>query len=235
MSREQRVIDTFVELTDTLVADFDADELLQMLAARCVELLDVEAAGVMVGMDPGQLHAVAASGRDMRQLEIFEVASEEGPSYEAFASGQPVVVYKLADLESRWPAFVPRARDLGFRAAYGFPLRLRGRTIGALNLFLSTGRRLGGADERLAQGFADAAAIALIQERSTQDAATRAEQLSYALGARVVVEQAKGILAERRGLPPFAAFELLRAHARSHNHKMRDVAQAIIDGRLDLS
>ena len=235
MSREQRVIDTFVELTDTLVADFDADELLQTLAARCIELLDVDAAGVMVGMDPGQLRAVAASGHDMRQLEIFEVASEEGPSYEAFASGLCVVVDELGDLESRWPQFVPRARELGFRTAYGFPLRLRRRTIGALNLFQSSGRGLTEVDERLAQGFADVAAIALIQERLTQDATTRSEQLAYALEARVVVEQAKGILAERRGVSPFGAFELLRAHARGNNLKMRDVARDVVDGRLHLT
>lgn len=235
MSREQRVIDTFVYLADTLVTEFDADELLQVLAARCVELLDVDAAGVMLGMRPDRLRAVAATGRDMRLLEIFEVAASEGPSYDAFDSQEPVVVHDLTGTEERWPQFTPRALQQGFRTAYGFPLGLRERAVGALNLFQEHGRRrLDDADRRLAQGFADVAAIGLVQERLQHEATTRVEELSYALDARVVVEQAKGVLSERLSLTPMEAVERLRRYARDRNAKLRDVAQDLVEGRLDV-
>jgi GAF domain-containing protein len=234
-TREQRVIETFVELADTLVRDFDADGLLHMLAERCVELLDVDAAGLMLAMRSGHLHAVAATSRDMRQLEIFEVASAEGPSYAAYTEGAPVVEPDLAAAKGRWPQFTARALELGFVAAHGFPLRLRERTIGALNLFQSEGcAPLGDADIAVAQGFADVAAISLLQDELAQQADMTAAQLGRALSARVVIELAKGVLAERLALSPQQAFERLRKHARDHNRKVRDVADDVVNGRLDV-
>lgn len=233
-SREQRLIETFTGFADTLVGDFDADELLHVLADRCVELLAVDAAGVMLAMQPGQLRAAAATSRSMEQLEVFEVAATEGPSYEAYTSGQAVVEHHLATAEARWPQFVGRARRLGFAAAYGFPLRLRERTVGALNLFQTARRRrLADPDAEVARGFADIAAIALIQEELLHQSETKVGQLNYALAARVVTEQAKGILAERLALTPQDAFERLRKHARDHNRKVHDVAQDVVDGRVD--
>jgi GAF domain-containing protein len=233
-AREQRVIETFVELADTLVGDFDADELLHVLAERCVELLDVDAAGVMLAMQPGQLQAVAATSRDMHQLEIFEVAAAEGPSHAAYVAGAPVVEHDLRTVRARWPEFAKRALDLGFVAAHGFPLRLRERTVGALNLFQSERRvRLGDADVLVAQGFADVAAISLIQAELAGHSLTTVAQLEHALSARLVTEQAKGILAERLALTPQQVFERLRRHARDHNRKVHDVAGDVVEGRLD--
>ena len=233
-TREQRVIETFVYLADTLVGDFDADELLHVLAERCVELLDVEAAGVMLAMRPGELQAVAATSRNMRQLEIFEVAAAEGPSYSAYASSEPVVAHDLQAAEDRWPEFTARALALGFVAAHGFPLRLRERTIGALNVFQRIGRaRLSDADVRMAQGFADVASISLLQAELVHESETTVDQLTHALSARVVTEQAKGVLAERLGIPPQQALDRLRRHARNHNRKLRDVAGDVVNGRLD--
>lgn len=234
-SREQRVVETFVELADSLVGEFDPDELLHTLAERCVELLDVDAAGVMLAMATEQLEAVAASGRDMRQLEIFEVAVAEGPSHLAYSSCQPVVEHDLRSAEARWPQFVPRALELGFVAAHGFPLRLRDRTIGALNLFQIEGRaRLGDDERRMAQGFADVAAISLIQDELTRQASRVQQQLEHALSARVVIEQAVGMLAERLSIAPPQAFQRLRKHARDRNRRLRDVARDVLDGRIDV-
>jgi GAF domain-containing protein len=233
-TREQRVIATFVELSDSLVADFDVDDTLQLLAERCVEVLAVDAAGVMLAMQPGQLHAVAATSRDMRQLEIFEVAAAEGPSYAAYVSCEPVVEHDLAAAEARWPRFASRALALGFASAHGFPLRLRGRAVGALNLFQNQGRApLTDADVAVAQGFADIAAISLLQDELSQGTRTTVEQLSHALSARVSVEQAKGVLAERLGVSPQEAFERLRKHARDRNRKVHDVSRDVVAGRLD--
>jgi len=232
--REQQLVQTFISLTDTLVADFDAEELLHVLAARCVELLGVDAAGVMLAMGTNELQAAAASSRDMRQLEIFEVASAEGPSYDAYVSGEVVLERDLRTATSRWPMFTPRALELGFVVAYGFPLRLRERTVGALNLFQVEGRvALDDPDLAVAQGFADVATIALLQEQALHNAEALTEQLTGALSSRVSIEQAKGIVAERFGLDPQQAFERLRTHARSRGRKLRDVAQEVIDGSLD--
>lgn len=234
--RERRLIDTFVFLADTLVAEADADALLHTLVARCVELLDADAAGVMLALGESGLRAVAASSRDMSQLEIFEIAVKEGPSYDAYGTGRPVVVRDLHGAEQRWPTFTPRARALGFRAGYGMPLRLRDRTIGSLNLFQSEGRRpLDDADARVAQGFADVATIGLLQQQTLRDADLESEQLAHALQSRIVIEQAKGILSERHAIDPLIAFERLRKHARDHNRKLREVASDVVDQRLDLS
>lgn len=233
-TREERVIETFLYLADTLVKDFDVDELLHVLARRCVELLDVDAAGVMLAMRPGELRAVAATSRTMGQLEIFEVAAGEGPSYEAYAHGEPVAVRDLGAAQERWPQFTPRALDLGFAAGYGFPLRLRERTIGALNLFQQAGgSRLSVADVGLAQGFADATAISLVQAELVDQAEATVGQLEHALAGRVVTEQAKGILAERLGLSPEEAFERLRGQARDQQRKVRDVAHEVVNEGLD--
>jgi GAF domain-containing protein len=232
-TREQRLIDTFTHIADTLVNDFDADEVLHVLAERCVELLDVDAAGVMLAMRPGELRAVAATSRDMRQLEILEVASTEGPSYDAYRTGRPIVEHDLAGAGERWPTLAARAHELGFGRGYGFPLRLRDRTIGALNLFQAPERRaLTDADVDVARGFADIAAIALIQEELVRDTQATVEQLTHALSTRVTIEQAKGVLAERLGVTPAAAFDRLRKHARDHNRKLRDIARDIVDGRI---
>lgn len=234
-SREHRLIETFVYLADTLVADADADALLHTLVARCVELLDADAAGVMLALGEQGLRAVAASSRDMSQLEIFEVAVKEGPSYDAYATGRPVAVHDLRGAEQRWPTFVPRAQALGFHAAYGVALRLRERTIGSLNLFQGAGRRpLEDADARVAQGFADVATIGLLQQQTLRDADVQTDQLAHALESRIVIEQAKGVLAERHALDAVSAFERLRRHARDHNRKLRAVAHDIVDQRLDL-
>lgn len=233
-NRERRLIETFVSLADVLVGDVDTDELLHLLGERCVELLDIDAAGVMLAMQPGQLHAVAATSRDMRQLEIFEVASAEGPSVAAYMNGRPETEHNLEGAASRWPSFVPRALELGFVAAHGFPLRLRDRTIGALNIFQSEGRSpLTDTDVRVAQGFADVATISLIQDELLHHTDTTVQQLTHALQSRVLIEQAKGALAERLGVPPHESFERLRKHARDHNRKLRDVADDVIEGRLE--
>lgn len=228
--REDLLIDTFLEITDTLITDFDPHELLQTLVERCLELLDVEAAGVMLTERSGKLGAVASSSQWMEKLETLEIETSEGPSYEAFRQGEEVVVHDLAGTERMWPSFLQEASDMGLSAAYGFPLRLRDQTIGAFNLY-QTGpaRALDLDDLRVARGLAQATTVALVQDRLLQQAEVRADQLEEALTSRVIIEQAKGVLAENLGLEPAAAFERLRRHARSNNRKLHDVATEVVE------
>ena len=232
MPREALLARTFVELADTLVDDFDVVELLTLLAHRCVEMLDVAAAGLMLVAPEGDLRVVASSSEEMRLLELFELQSQEGPCPECYRTGEPAVFNNLAADDLRWPQFGPVALKAGFLSAQALPMRLRGVTIGALNLFRTETGALDEDDIVAAQALADVATIAILQHRAAIHAHLVVDQLNHALNSRVMIEQAKGILAERTGLDMEGAFGWLRKHARDHNLLLVDVAQAIIDGKL---
>jgi GAF domain-containing protein len=223
---------TMVQLADTLVDDFDVVDLLTLLADRCVEVLGVSAAGLMLVAPEGDLRVVASSSEAMRLLEVFELQSQEGPCLDCYHSGEAVVNGDLAAAGELWPRFAPVAVDAGFLSAHAFPMRLRGDTIGALNVFRSEVGTMEPALALAAQALADVATIAILQHSAMLEAQTVNEQLNHALNRRVVIEQAKGMLAERAGLDMPGAFARLRHHARNHNLLLADVAQHVIDGTL---
>jgi len=221
-----------VELADTLVDDFDVVDLLTLLAHRCVEMLDVSAAGLMLVAPEGDLRVVASSSEEMRLVELFELQSQDGPCPDCYRTGEPALHEDLAGEDQPWARFGPVALAAGFRSVQALPMRLRGVTIGALNLFRTKKGRLEESDVVAAQALADVATIAILQHRAAIEAHLLVDQLNHALNSRVVIEQAKGILAQRVGFDMEAAFSWLRNHARSHNLRLVDVAQSIIDGTL---
>lgn len=230
MPRETMLARTLVELADSLVADFDVVDLLTLLADRCVDTFDVAAAGIMLAGADGVLRVVASSSEEMRILELFEEQHAEGPCLDCYRSGAPIANQQLASAQDRWPRFAPEATAAGFTSVQALPMRLRGSVIGALNLFHSDGSALGEAPTDLAQAFADVATIAILQNRASLEAQVVNEQLSEALTSRIVIEQAKGMVAERLGLDVGEAFTKLRAHARNHNQRLADLAAAVVDG-----
>ena len=230
MNREALLTATFVELADTLVDDFDVVDLLTQLTSRCVEVFDVDAAGIMLAGRDDVLRVVASSSAAMRVLELFELQEAEGPCPDCYRTGEPVVAIALDASDERWPRFAPEAVKGGFRSAVAVPLRLRGSTIGALNLFRTTDGDLDADDLAAAQAFADIATIGLLNRQAADDAARINRQLSEALDSRVVIEQAKGMVAERVGTDMDEAFELLRSHARSNNMRLAVLAKDVIDG-----
>jgi GAF domain-containing protein len=232
MSREAMLAKTMVELADTLVADFDVVDLLTLLTDRCVEVFDVGAAGLVLAAPQEGLQVVAASSEATRVLGLFELQSDEGPCVDCYRSGQPVANHDLTTANNRWPRFAAEALAAGFRSVHALPLRLRGFVIGALNLLHIEPGNLQRADVDAAQALADVATIAIIQHRSALDAQVVTAQLNHALNSRVVIEQAKGILAERKSLDMDQAFARLRRHARSHNLRLADVARELISGSL---
>ena len=232
MPRGTRFVTTLVELADTLVADFDVVELLSLLADRCVEVLDVRAAGLMLVAPDGDLRVMASSSEAMRVLELFELQAQEGPCLDCYRSGAPVVNQDLATVNGRWPRFAPEALAAGFRSVHALPMRLRGSVIGALNLFHAEAGEMTSADVDAAQALADVATIAILQHRATLEAQVVNQQLQHALNSRVVLEQAKGMVAERAGLDMEQAFTALRTYARNHNLRLIDVAEAVIGGAL---
>ena len=226
---------TLVELADTLVADFDVVELLTRLADRCVEVLDVSAAGLMLVGPDGDLRVMASSSEAMRLLELFELQSKEGPCLDCYRSGRPVVNQDLALVNSRWPRFSDEAIAAGFRSVHALPMRLRGTVIGALNLFRVEPGEMQEADGDAAQALADVATIAILQHRATHEAQVVNQQLQHALNSRIVLEQAKEMVAEREHLNMEEAFTALRNHARNNNLRLVDVAEAIIGGSMPAS
>lgn len=233
MIRETVLARTMVELADNLVDDFDVVELLTTLADRCVEVLDVEAAGIMLAGPDRELHLMASSSESMRVVELFELQSRQGPCLDCFRTGRPVVNRDLTGVDQRWPRFAAVAVGEGFRAADAIPMRLRTTIIGALNLFRSTTGSLNEDDVVAAQALADIATIAIVQHRTAVDAQVLNDQLSGALTSRIVIEQAKGMIGERRHLAMDEAFALLRHHARRNNLRLADVAGSIVDGTVD--
>jgi GAF domain-containing protein len=223
---------TMVELADSLVDDFDVVDVLTLLADRCVETLDVAAGGLILVAPDGDLRLMASSSEAMRLLELFELEAEEGPCVDCFRTGEPVVNQDLAEGDGRWPRFAPEALAAGFHSAHALPMRLRGTVIGALNLFRTGEGSLDEADIDAAQALADVATIAILQHRATLDAQVLNEQLNHALNSRIVIEQAKGVLAERTGSDMEQAFTRLRTHARNHNLRLADVARNVISGAL---
>ena len=232
MSREGMLARTLVELADTLVADFDVVELLTLLTDRCVDVLDVGAAGLMLAAPEGDLRVMASSSEAMRMLELFELQSQEGPCLDCFRSGLPVVNKDLSADDGHWPRFSVEALAAGFRSVHALPMRLRGSVIGALNLFHVDVGEMRQADIDAAQALADIATIAVLQHRAAIEAQVVHDQLNQALNTRIVIEQAKGMIAERENLDMVQAFARLRAHSRNRNQRLADVARAIIDGTL---
>jgi len=231
----QLLSETFVELTDTMVADFDVIDFLHVLTDRSVQLLGVSAAGLLLADPRGELRVVAASSEAARLLELFQLQNDQGPCLDCFRAGQPVTAADLGAEAQRWPRFTAAARQSGFAAVQALPMRLREHVIGALNLFRATSGAFDPADVRVGQALADVATISLLHERSMRHSDTLNEQLQTALNSRVIIEQAKGKLAERLGLDMDQAFSVLRGHARSRNLRLSDVALAFVDGSETLA
>ena len=231
----QLLSETFVELTDTMVADFDVIDFLHVLTDRSVVLLDAAAAGLLLADPRGELRVVAASSEAARLLELFQLQSDQGPCLDCFRSGEPVASADLGAEAERWPRFTAAARQAGFAAVQALPMRLRDQVIGALNLFRANPGTFDPADIRVGQALADVATISLLHERSMRQSDTLNEQLQTALNSRVIIEQAKGKLAERLDIDMPQAFAILRGAARNRNLRLADLAQAFIDGTEPLT
>jgi GAF domain-containing protein len=225
----QRLAKVFVEVADTLVDEFDLIDFLQMLTDRTANLVGASTVGLLLADQRGQLQFMAASDENTKLLELFQVQNHEGPCLDAYTTARPVINADLRQAEARWPRFAPRAAAAGFRAVHAFPLSLRREVIGALNVF---GTEVGGGfddgDVQIIQALSDVAAIGLLQERAISRGEVLTEQLQGALNSRIVIEQAKGAVAQARGISVDEAFTLIRGHARRTNQRLSDIAHTIV-------
>ena len=234
MHSDSSLVSTFREFADTLVADFDVVELLTLLVDRCVDLIEVDSAGIMLVAPEGILRVLASTRHLMRLLELFQLQAQEGPCLDCYTTGRPVVNQELGEADARWPRFSAEAIAAGFHSVHALPLTVRGNVIGALNMFHKTPGVMDDADVHVAETLVDIATIGIIQHRMTDEARVTA-QLGHALNSRIVTEQAKGVLAESLGLTMHEAFDELRAQSRTRGTHLIDLARDIVDGTLPTS
>lgn len=231
---QARMYDGLVYLADSLVAGSDAVDLSDRLLATCLEVTSAQAGGIMLDDSRGVLQVLAASSEDTMMLELLELHSNQGPCVDAFASSLPVAVNDLS-ATSRWPRFATAALAQHFHSVYAVPLRLRERTVGTLDLFCHARSGLTESEIKRARILANMGAIGLITQRTVREQETVAEQLQTALESRVIIEQAKGVIAERSRLSMGVAFERLRLTARSTRRPLRDVADDVVHDRILLA
>jgi transcriptional regulator with GAF, ATPase, and Fis domain len=233
VEREAALVDAFAALADTLVAGYDVVELLQTLVDTCVALLDVTAAGILLAdSESGRLDLMASTSEESRLVETLQLAAEAGPCIECFRTGAIVSVPDIAARRADWSDFGDRAVEQGFTSMYAVPLRLRKATVGTLNLFRETVGELNDRDTRVAQALADVATIGILHERDFRASDLLRQQLQVALSSRVVIEQAKGVLAHTHDVSTDEAFGMLRNYARSNQQPLAQVAQQLVQRTL---
>jgi transcriptional regulator with GAF, ATPase, and Fis domain len=230
-----RVFGRLVTLADSLVSGFDVVDLADELVHSCLEFLPIHAAGILLDDQQGNLRVLASSSEEMRLLELLELQNAEGPCFEAFATGARVLATPLADHQEGWPTFTAAAAHQGIRAAYALPLRLREDTIGALNLFCRDEDALAGPQLEVAHAMTSMATLAILTHWGVRRQELLAEQLQTALNSRIVIEQAKGVIAERSTVDMATAFGLLRTAARNGRRPLSEVAAEVAQGRLSPS
>lgn len=231
-AREHEIIRAFVDLSNELVDEYDLVEMLSQLTAHCASLLDVSSAGLLLADGRGRLHLMASSSERTHHLEVFQLQRDEGPCLDCYRESQIIGVADLDAEQERWPQFCAAARIVGFKSVHAMPMRLKGHVLGALGLFGDETGALNKDDLALAQALVHVASVAIINERAASDRATVNAQLTRALTSRIVVEQAKGVLAHAGGLEMDAAFTVLRRYARDHGRKLSEIASELVQRKL---
>ena len=234
MTRTERLFDAFATLADTLVAGYDVLDLLQSLVDYCHDLLDIDSAGILLANADGELEVVASTNEANTLVEIMQLDADAGPCLESFRTRAVVSVPDIDVDSDRWPDFAAIAGAQGIHSVYAIPLRLRQTTIGTLNLMREQRGEINQYDIRAAQALADVATIGILQERTIRDASTIRDQLQRALSSRIVIEQAKGVVAETAKVSMDTAFERIRSHARKHQTPLSEVARQLVAGEVRL-
>lgn len=228
VSREKELVDTFVELADTLVADYDIVDLLYHLVLRCADTLDAADAGILLPAPDGTLEVVASTSERSHLISLLQLDAHQGPCVDAYRTGQATSVEDINEMRHRWPLFAAAAGDLGYQSMHAFPLRLRDDVIGSLNLFSDRPGPLAPGDATAARGLADIATIGILHERAFRESDIARQQLQHALDSRVVIEQAKGVISQTDNVDMDEAFARLRDRARRNQQKISDTARDVI-------
>lgn len=234
-SREGQLSAAFVKLADTLITDFDVVDLLHWLVEECTRILDTQEGGLLLVDAAGVLQLIASTSEEAQLVEVLQLAAGEGPCLDCFRTGIAVTVGDLDVDADKWPEFSAEALKQGFRSVHATPLRLRGQIIGTMNLFSIHPGELAPADIAVAQALADVATIGILQERTIRSSGIVAEQLQNALNSRILIEQAKGVLAASAGMTMNEAFAALRSYSRNGNLTLATVADGVIARTINIT
>lgn len=226
-SREARITAAFVTVADTLTTNYDIVELLQALVGECSWILGSKAGGLLLADGGGHLQVMTTTSEAADIVEIMQLATDSGPCIDCFTTGSPISVPDIGADGGKWPEFRTAALAQGFRMVHATPMKLRGQVIGTMNLFGAMPGEVSARDTAVVQALADVATIGILQERLIREGHLAAEQLHRALDSRILIEQAKGVVANSLSLSMDRAFELIRSYTRSHNLTLRDVAEGI--------
>lgn len=231
-SRESELAQTFVSLADTLVAEYDIVDVLQTLTEQTSHILEAADAGILLPGPSGDLTVVASTSERSHLVSLLQTRADEGPCVEAYETGDVVSVDDIAATSARWPTFAANAAGLGYRSMYAIPMRFQDETIGSLNLFRDRVGPLPAGDRAVGKALTDIATVSLVQERALREANIARDQLQRALESRVVIEQAKGVIAHREQVDMDEAFSRLRTRARSSGRRLSVVAQEVVDSAV---
>ncbi|TFD49657.1 ANTAR domain-containing protein [Cryobacterium frigoriphilum] len=234
LSRASRVSEAFVKLTDALVGQFDVLDLLHTLVEQSVELLDATAAGLLLADPSGNLQVLASTSEASQLVEVLQSQAGVGPCVDSYKTGKVVTLADIRAEGDRYPDFQAAALSQGFQSVHAIPMRVRPRTIGALNLFRTDKGEMNAEDASIGQALADVATISILQERTFRENTMVNEQLQRALNSRILIEQAKGVIAQRSNVDMDEAFRRLRAYARSNSEAMHDTARSVINRKVTL-
>jgi transcriptional regulator with GAF, ATPase, and Fis domain len=230
---DDKLLDTFANLTDTLVTGYDVVDLLHTLVESCQNLLDIDASGILLADDQGLLDVVASSSEANELVEMMAAGAISGPASDCYRSGT-IVTATISPSHTEWEEFVRLASRLGFTSTFAIPLRLRTLTIGVLSLFRVESEPLDSKTLRAAKALADVATIGVLHERSVRESAAIQAQLTGALQSRIVVEQAKGVISHTHGISMDEAFQLLRSYARSNRLMLSSVADGVVRREIQI-
>jgi len=234
LTRASHVSAAFVKLADALVGDYDVLDLLHTLVEESVSLLDAAAAGLLLADPTGELQVLASTSEESYLVEVLQQRAGAGPCVDAYLTGKVVTIRDIRAAGDKYPDFQAAALSQGFRSVHAIPMRVHSRTIGALNLFRTEVGDLNEEDAAIGQAMADVATISILQERTVREGAVVNEQLQRALNSRILIEQAKGVIAQTSDVDMNEAFSRLRAYARANNHTMHASAENVINRLITL-
>lgn len=232
ISREAKINDAFIAMTDALMKDYDIVDLLSTLLNACTDILSVDAGGILLADTVGDLELVASTSEEAQVVETIIIAAGAGPCIDCYTTAAPVRVADIGTVAEKWPRFYRSALEQGFRSTYAVPMRLGNEVIGVMNLLSSGPGAISDKDGGIAQALADIAVLGLLHERNFRYPFAIREQLHLALDTRILIEQAKGVLAQGEGLTMTDAFNALRAYARANGMTLRGTAHAAVNRTL---
>jgi GAF domain-containing protein len=228
---QDTILDSLERFARALTSGYGIGDVLHNLTEEMTQVLDLTGAGVTLLHD-GRQRFVTAAIDAIADLERVQEEHQAGPCVDAAATLRPVTVSDItaSDAHNRWPEYTIAAKTAGIQALAGIPMLAEGVAIGAVNLYDSQPRTWSGEDLRVAKIFADIATGYLTHASAARQQQRTAEQLQQALNTRLIIEQAKGVLAARKEISVDHAFHVLRKYARDHNLRIHDVARAVVTG-----